>query len=253
MAHQEVRRAHMLTKGYMRAWADERNRLDVIDLSRNYGYPSSVNNATILSYAYEPSVLPRNLEQEYSIIESNGVAAIAKLRREDLTLDGETLAAMIAFLDMHLDRGRYADQTAVRTPASLLMTDGTVKDVKFNVADRLLLSQSIKDVVRLKTLGVGSWEWRIFRGEFVTGDGAVLLFRETEGAEVCTVAFPLSPTQLLVIGKPFAHPVPLNSLIAGNSRRWLVGRRGSLRRGPLVPPGDAETGPTDGPPPARAR
>lgn len=235
MAREEVRRAHMLTKGYIRAWADERNRVDVIDIGRNRGYPSSINNATVRSYAYEPNVLSRDLEQDYSVVESQGMKAIAKLRSEDPTLDDDTVAPMISFLDMHLDRGRYADQTEVRTPAVLLKTDGTIQDVEFNVADRLLLSQSMKDIVRLKALGLESWDWQILPGEFVTGDGAVLLFREAEGADVCTVAFPLSPTQLLLIGKPFEGPVPLNPLIASKSRRWLVGRPGSLRKGVLAP------------------
>ncbi|WP_336698090.1 hypothetical protein [Curtobacterium sp. USHLN213] len=235
MARDEVRRAHMLTKGYIRAWADERNRVDVIDMIRNRGYLSSVNNATVRSYAYEPNVLSHDLEQDYSIVESQGIQAISKLRGADPTLDADAVAAMISYLDVHLDRGRYADQTEIRTPAVLLKTDRTIQDVEFNVADRLLLSQSMKDVVRLKALGLESWEWRILPGEFVTGDGAVLLFREAEGADVCTVAFPVSPTQLVLIGKPFEGPVPLNPLIASKSRRWLVGRPGSLRRGVLGP------------------
>ncbi|WP_082460168.1 DUF4238 domain-containing protein [Frigoribacterium sp. Leaf8] len=240
MAREEVRRAHMLTKAYIRAWADGRNRVDVIDMGRKHGYASSVNNATVRSFAYEPNVLTRDLEQEYAVIESKGMQAIAKLRGEDPTMDDETVAALMAFLDMHLDRGRYADQTEVRTPAVLLKTDGTTEDVEFNVADRLLLSQSMEDVIRLKALGLESWGWQILPGEFVTGDGAVLLFRETEGAEVCTVAFPLSPTQLLLIGKPFDGPVALNPLVASKSRRWLVGRPGSLRKGILVPVDEVE-------------
>ena len=240
MAREKVRRAHMLTKAYIRAWADERKRVDVIDMGRNYGYPSSVNNATVRSFAYEPNVLTHDLEQEYSVVESNGMQAIARLRGEGPTLDDKTSDSMIAFLDMHLDRGRYADQTEVRTPAVLFKTDGTIEDVEFNVADRLLLSQSMKDVVRLNALGLGSWDWRVVLGEFVTGDGAVLMFSETKGAEVCTVAFPLSPTQLLLIGRPFDGPVPLNPLIAKRSRRWLVGRPGTLRSGILLPVEDVE-------------
>ncbi|XYX72145.1 hypothetical protein ACAD36_00099 [Clavibacter nebraskensis] len=204
-------------------------------MDRNHGYPASVNNATVRGYAYEPNVLTRDLEQEYSVIESEGMRVIAKLRRGNPTLDAKGLAAMIAFLEMHLDRGRYADQMAIRTPAVLLKTDGSIEDVEFNVADRLLLSQSIDDVVRLKVLGLESWEWQVLRGDFVTGDGAVLLFNTSKGADVCTVAFPLSPTQLLLIGKPFESPVPLNPLIASKSRQWLIGRPGSLRRGMLVP------------------
>ncbi|PZF13192.1 DUF4238 domain-containing protein [Curtobacterium sp. MCLR17_034] len=247
MTREPVRRAHMLTKAYILAWADERNRVDVIDIGRNRGYPSSVNNATVRSYAYEPNVLSHNLEQDYSVVESQGLQAIAKLRGEDPTLDDDAMAALISFLDMHLDRGRYADQTEVRTPAVVLKTDGTIQDVEFNVADRLLLSQSMKDVVRLKALGLESWDWQILPGEFVTGDGAVLLFREAEGADVCTVAFPLSPTQLLLIGKPFERPVALNPLIASKSRRWLVGHPGSLRKGVLVPVDDLESVLTDTP------
>ncbi|ROS58348.1 uncharacterized protein DUF4238 [Frigoribacterium sp. PhB160] len=235
MAEEEVRRAHTLTKAYIRAWADERNRVDVIDMGRNHGYPSSVNNATVHSYAYEPNVLNRNLEKEYSKIESHGMQAIAKLRGQDPELDAETLAAMIAFLDMYLDRGRYADQTGVRTPAVLIRTNGTTEDVEFNAADRLLLSQSMKDVVRLNALGLESWAWQVLPGEFVTGDGAVLLFRETKRSDLCTVAFPLSPTQLLLIGKPLDGPVALNPLIASKSRRWLLGRPGTLRKGSLMP------------------
>lgn len=61
-----------------------------------------------------------------------------------------------------------------------------------------------------------------------TGDGAVLLWRTTEGAGVFTISFPLSPTQLLVIGKDLPDDVPLNRLLAENSKRWIVGARGSL-------------------------
>jgi hypothetical protein len=240
----------MVTKAYISAWADERKRVDVIGMSRNYGFPSSVNNATVRSFAYEPNVLTHDLEQEYSVIESNGMQAIARLRGTDPTLDDKTLAAMIAFLDMHLDRGRYADQMDIRTPAVLLKTDGTIEDVEFNVSDRLLLSQSMEEVIRLKALSLGSWEWQVISGDFVTGDGAVLLFRETKGSDVCTVAYPLSPTQLLLIGRPFDGPVPLNPLIASTSRRWLVGRPGSLRRGILVPVDDVEAVLMDDPEPA---
>lgn len=204
-----------------------------------------MNNATVHSYAYEPNVLNRNLEKEYAQIESHGMQAIAKLRGQDPELDAETLAAMTAFLDMYLDRGRYADQTDVRTPAVLVRTNGTNEDVEFNVADRLLLSQSMKDVVRLNALGLESWAWQVLPGAFVTGDGAVLLFRETERSNICTVAFPLSPTQLLLIGKSFDRPVALNPLIASKSRRWLLGRPGTLRKGTLVPVDELNSGLTN--------
>ncbi|WP_434513236.1 hypothetical protein [Clavibacter nebraskensis] len=194
-----------------------------------------MNNATVRSYAYETNVLTRDLEQEYSLIESDGMQVISRLRGNALTLDVDAPPAMIKFLDMHLDRGRYADQMDVRTPAVLLKMDGTIENVEFNVADRLLLSRSIDDVIHLGALGLESWEWRVIPGDFVTGDGAVLLFRESEGADVCTITFPLSPTQLLLIGKPFELDLPLNQLIADKSRQWLIGRPGVLRKGVLVP------------------
>ncbi|BBE22570.1 hypothetical protein MN0502_14530 [Arthrobacter sp. MN05-02] len=121
---------------------------------------------------------------------------------------------------MHLDRGRYADQAEVRTPAIQLKMDGTIEEVDLNVADRILLSQSMQEVIRLKELGLESWEWQILSGEYVTGDGAVLVIHETEDAPVCTIAFPLSPTQLLLIGKPFDRPAHVNLTIASNCRRW---------------------------------
>ena len=102
----------------------------------------------------------------------------------------------------------------------------------------------------MKTLGLGSWKWQVIPGEFLTGDGAVLLFREPNGADVCTVAYPLSPTQLLLIGRPFDGPMPLNPLIANKSRQWLVGRPGSLKKGILVPVEDVESALIDDPEPA---
>lgn len=235
----------MLTKSYIRAWADEGNRVDVIDLGRNHGYPSSVNKATVRNYAYEPNVLTHDLEQEYSVIESRGMQAITRLRADDPTLDEETVAAMIAFLDMHLDRGRYADQAEVHTPAIRLKMDGTIEEVELNAADRILLSQSMQEVIRLKELGLESWEWQILPGEYVTGDGAVLVIHENKSAPVCTVAFPLSPTQLLFIGKPFDRPAYVNLTIASNCRRWLIGYPGTLRKGSLVPAEDVELVPVE--------
>jgi hypothetical protein len=61
-----------------------------------------------------------------------------------------------------------------------------------------------------------------------TGDGAVLLWRPTDGAEISTISFPLSPTQLLVIGEDLPDDVPHNRLLAENSKRWIVGARGTL-------------------------
>lgn len=226
-----VKRAHMVSRSYLRAWADERNRVDVLDIQQGRGFTSAIGNATVVSYAYEPEVLLHNLEGEFDRIESRGVPAIVKLRA------GHALTAsdkddVIAFLDMHLDRGRYADQSEVRTPAVLVKTDGSSGDASLSLGDRLLLSRHMEGVVRLAALGVAQWPWQVLEARsLATGDGAVLLWRQTDGAEVSLVTFPLSPTQLLVIGEGFPERAPLNTLLAQHSRRWIVGTVGSLVKG----------------------
>lgn len=82
-----VKSAHMVSKGYIRAWADVRNIVDVLDLQDGRGYPSSYLSATVVSYGYKPKVLTRDLEQDYSYIENSGTPAIVKLRK------GQTLTA----------------------------------------------------------------------------------------------------------------------------------------------------------------
>ena len=223
-----VKNAHMVSKGYIRAWVNKRNVVDVLDLQGGLGYPASYQRATVVSYAYEPEILAQDLEREYGHIEDRGIPAIVKLRQGKTLTDVER-RAVIAFLDMHLDRGRYADQTKVRVPAVLLRTGGRIEQTELPLGDRLLLSQSLKDVLRLHTLGLEQWPWQVREAKgLATGDGAVLLWRPTAGAEICTVSFPLSPTQLLVIGQDLADDVPLNPLLAQNSKRWIVGARGTL-------------------------
>ena len=138
---------------------------------------------------------------------------------------------MIVFLDMHLDRGRYADQTKLRAPALVLKTGGEVEEAELRLGDVLLLSQSHPEVLRLPTLGLDKWEWKVWPVEgLVTGDGAVLLWgSSSKDAEICTVTFPLSPTRLLVIGRDLPDGVPMNDRIASNSKRWIVGVRVSLK------------------------
>lgn len=232
VAKKAVKNAHMVSKSYIRAWADERNVVDVIDLQDGRGYPSSYLSATVVSYGYEPEVLTHDLERDYGRIEDRGIPAIVKLRNGD-ALTAVERSAVIAFLDMHLDRGRYADQTKTRVPAVVLKTGGRIEHAELALGDRLLLSQSFKDVFRLNVLGLEQWPWQVREIDgLVTGDGAVLVWPLTEGADISTVSFPLSPTQLLVIGQNPPDDVRfkllLNVLHAEKSRRWLVGARGTL-------------------------
>ena len=223
-----VKRAHMVSKGYIRAWADTKGRVDVLDLEHSRGFPSAIGNATVVSYAYDPAVLTHDLESDYARIEDRGIPVILKLRDRQ-TLTPAEQSAMVAFLDMHLDRGRYADQTKIRTPAVLLKTGGQVEDAELTLGDRLLLSQSLQDVIRLTELGLEQWPWRVREARaLATGDGAVLLWRSTERAEVSTVSFPLSPARLLIIGDDLPDDARLNTLLAMNSRRWIVGVLGTL-------------------------
>lgn len=223
-----VKAAHTVSKGYIREWADAKNIVDVLDLQDGRGYRSSYNKATVVSYGYDAKILTRDLELDYSHIENCGTPAIVKLRNGD-PLTAAEQSAVIAFLDMHLDRGRYADKTKIRVPAMVLKAGGRIEDAELALGDMLLLSQSFQDVLRLTTLGLEHWPWQI-REEMglATGDGAVLLWRQPDGAEISTVSFPLSPTQLLVIGQDLAEDAPVNSRLAGNSRRWIVGEKGTL-------------------------
>lgn len=224
----KVKRAHMVSKGYIRAWADDKGNIDVADLQHGRRFATSVENATVVSYAYDPEVLTADLEGDYARIESKGIPAIRKLR-EECELTEIEKSAIIAFLDMHLDRGRYADQTKISIPAVLIKTGGQVEDGELNLGDRLLLARSLPDVIRLAPLGLERWQWQIRSGQHLaTGDGAVLLWRPTQGANICTISFPLSPTQLLVIGQDLPNDVPVNELVAKNSRRWVLGTSGTL-------------------------
>lgn len=224
-----VKRGHMVSEGYLKAWADERNLVDVIDIQHRRGFPSSIKNATVVSYVYDPNVLTRDLEDDYSRIEDAGIPVIVKLREGAQSLTGEERGAMIAFLDMHLDRGRYADQTKLRVPAVLVKTGGDFEAAELALGDMLLLSQALPEVLRLSALGLEQWEWKMLEANgLATGDGAVLLWQPTKDAGVCTVSFPLSPTRLLVIGQDLPDELPLNARVAANSKRWIVGERGTL-------------------------
>ena len=44
-----VKGAHMVSKGYIREWADARKIVDVLDLQDGRGYPSSYLSATVVA------------------------------------------------------------------------------------------------------------------------------------------------------------------------------------------------------------
>lgn len=226
-----VKRGHMVSKGYLRAWGDERNRVDVLDVQNGRGFVSVIGNATVVSYVYDPHILTRDLEGAYAPIESAGISAMNRLRNGHQLNEAEK-TAMVAFLDMHLDRGRYADQAGIRTPAMMLMTDGRVENGHLGLADRIMLSQYLSDVTRLTKLRLEQWQWRVVEARaLATGDGAVLLWAPTADDDISTITFPLSPTQLLVIGQSLPAGIKPNLVMAQKSRRWVVGVKGSLRLG----------------------
>lgn len=224
----DTRRGHMVTGGYIRAWVDEHNVVDVLDVQNGRGYHSSYKNASIVSYVYDSAVLTLDLEKEYGVIESQGISAFSKLRSGEGLEETEARAA-IAFLDMHLHRGRYADRAGVRVPALLMMTDGTTQQKELLLGDMLPLAHQHPDTLRLTSLRLEEWTWQIYTTDCLyTGDGAVMLWRPDADHDLATITFPLSPTQLLVIGDDIPTDFNINRAIVNNCRRWIVGQRGTL-------------------------
>lgn len=225
-----VKDAHMVSKSYIRAWANAKNVVEVLDIEDGRGYPISYKSATVVSYVYDPRILTHDLEDTYAKIESSGIPAINKLRDGHSFLTEVERKELVAFLDMHLDRGRYANQSKVSAPAIILKTDGSHEEVELNLGDLLLLSQHLPEVLRLNKLGIEEWPWRVERiNGLATGDGAVLLWHEPGSEEVCTVSFPISPTQLLTIGQPIPDDAPHpNFPLSKTSKRWIIGEIGTL-------------------------
>lgn len=219
----------MLSRGYIAGWADKRNTVEVIDIQGQRGYPVSINAATAVNDVYDPAVLIHDLEAAYADIETAGTPAIVKLREGALELSEAERAAMIAFLQMHWDRGRLSDRAELRAPALVLKTGNRVEKAELRLGDALVLSQSDPESMRLEALGIAHWEWRVWPVDgLVTGDGAVLLWQSPEGTKICTVSFPLSPTRLLIIGDELPDGIAMNDRVAAKSKRWIVGARGSL-------------------------
>lgn len=220
-----VKRAHMVSRGYLQAWGNGRGLVYVWDAEAQVSGERGLTNATVVGYAYKTEHTNLDLEQEYAGIEGRGLSAMRGIiNGGSLNTDGRE--AMIAFLDMHLERGRYADQAGVRTPIAMgNIFTGESTMAEMGLGDRLVLSKSLnREALRIVSLGVDKWPWRVFevRGGLITGDGAVLIWEHTKGFGVTTISFPLSPTRLLILGEPLPSDAPLNALIARNSRRWLV-------------------------------
>lgn len=225
-----VRRAHMVSKGYLRAWADQRGRVDVVDIEQGREFKTTINRATVVSYAYESNVLTANLEDEYSRIESSAIPVFVKMCEGEKQLEEDEQRSVIKFLDMHLERGRYAGQVKISTLGVTLKADGSIKQADLNLSDRLLLTRQMNGPIRLTPLGLESWPWNIYPGAgLITGDGAVVPWRG-KNHDLCTVTFPISPTKMLVIGKEIPLDATVNSHVVKNSRRWLVGEVDSLTK-----------------------
>lgn len=237
-----VKRAHMVTRGYLAAWANGRDLVFVADAEAKRGGVRSLRDATVVSYAYRTEMTTLDLEAEYGRIESDAVPALKNLAQGG-SVDSKGVAAIIRFLDMHIERGRWADQAAVRVPVGVATVGidhpgSDFRMAQMGLGDRLVLSRN-EDLapggLQLSDMRVERWRWRVVPVDsgLVTGDGAVIVGRPHDGAPVNTVCFPLSPTRLLVVGNGLdGATVPVNAIIASQCRRWLVDHvEGDFARG----------------------
>ncbi|MBF4565413.1 DUF4238 domain-containing protein [Plantibacter sp. VKM Ac-2876] len=223
----QVKGAHMVSSGYISAWADTKNVIAVLDLEEGIGYHKSYKKATVVNYVYEPALLNYDLEGEYARIESAGIRVIRMLR-DGLELTVEERTQLIEFLEMHRYRGRYADRAEVGVPGVAMMSDGAARDIELRLGDMTLLTRDREPGPKLTELGLEQWEWTMWEvDDFPTGDGAVMLWGSSAG-RVSVVTFPLSPTQLLLIGDELPEGVPFKMRLAMNCRRWIVGKKGTL-------------------------
>lgn len=225
-----TKRAHMVSRSYLDEWADGKGVVDVADLVKGVSITTTIGNATVVSYAYRTEVMPTDLEAQFGKIESAGVSALRKFREAHKLAENE-LKNAIAFLDMHRERGLYADQTKTRAPAILLMKDGSLQKTQLPLGDRMVLASYMNEGIQLNQLGIEKWPWTIWNAkEVLTGDGALVFWREAGSTEPTTITFPLSPTEVLVIGRRLNSPVDINMVMAMKSRRWLIARRGGINK-----------------------
>ncbi len=47
-----AKRAHMVSRAYLKQWADKGGNVEVIDVQDRRGFTTDVVNATVVSYAY---------------------------------------------------------------------------------------------------------------------------------------------------------------------------------------------------------
>ena len=171
----KVRRSHMVSRRYISAWGDKRGRIDVIDLEERRGYVTTYERATVVSYVYDSSFLEQeNLEAQFGKIESKGIPALVKLR-EGTPIDQVDQRNVITFLDMHIERGRYANQAKVTTPALAVKVDGTTEDIDLRLADRMILSRYLEGAEKLEDHRLENWPWAVYSGCKLARGRAVML------------------------------------------------------------------------------
>lgn len=226
----------MMTKSYIRAWADEKNRVEVIDLQKGVRQTTSIENASVVSYAYRTEVVNQDLEQVYSRIEGSGVDAINHLLEGGLRSEAEQ-DALLAFLDMFRIRGLNADRAEDRFSAVVFKDDLTSESVELRLGDMLHFANHYPDAYRPSQLALKNWPWHVVEvsgGSLSTGDAALNLWKSSSADRVGTITFPLAPTKLLVIGEELSDSVMsnfhmLNYRLEKESRRWLIGVIGSFK------------------------
>lgn len=230
-----VKRAHMIPRGYLTAWTNDRGMLFVTDKENAMSREMSLSSATVVRYVYEAPATVIDLEHEFSRIESRGIPAIRRLAGDD-DLNREGKLALVQFLDMFAKRSLGADQTKVRPPmVKLKMGSMDAELGQFTLGDRLVLSDAFGgDGPTLQERGFQSGRWCVtdVPDGLITGDGAVIEWQISSEAVSRVVTFPLSPTRLLVMGQGGdTRELNVNRAVLDRSRRWLIDRlEGPLAR-----------------------
>ena len=226
MTKGQIRRAHTISKSYLKGWADSRGIVYVGDRTTQKSYPISINNATVVSHAYRPALLEHDREAHYAAIEGPGIASLRKII-DGTEPNGEERLAALKFIEMHRERGSWVDQTDIELPAirgSFCSEEFEI--VTMNHADLVTLDKSLNpETPRINPHELIESVWRVYeRSEpFITGDGAAVVCVDESNETVVGLAYPLNPDLLLVVGEfPEDRIAEFNNMVAYNSRRWLV-------------------------------